>query len=252
MIPSLVLTFHSTNLQLRLDRFTFHNDKRCFIELASEEQAKKAIEILHDTEFMHNNIVVLPLKEDFVWGSGKDKVNGHLSRFFHENETSPSEALKPLLEGRRMLFSVQPPGWVETHSSIGHNKYATKVIEDHLGKYGIEAIGGLQPFYGDMKPHPRMLCFLDFTTKSGADQAVQAVHDTDIEGRKVWLRPSVLAPWRAHQIGKVDQALLAQLQEKGLASTEPYEDNFVKSDQKKGEKNYKTTRIQRVERKKTQ
>jgi RNA recognition motif-containing protein len=237
---------------MKIDRFTFHNDSRCYIELASEEEARKAIELLHDTEFMHRTIRVTPVKEDFVWGTEGKREDGRRSRFLIANARGPSEALKPLFEGRRMMFSVQPPGWTAEDSSISLNKFGASVIEEHLGKYGIEAIGSLQPFFGDKGSHPRMLCLMDFTTKSGADQAVQAVHETDIKGRKVWLRPSVQAPWRAHQVGKVDAGLLAELQAKGLASTEPYEDNFVNSDQRKGTKNYKTTRIQRVERKKAE
>jgi RNA recognition motif-containing protein len=246
------LTFHSTNLQLRLDRFSFQNDKRCFIEFASEEQAQKAIDTLHGAEFMDNKLVVLPLKEDFVWGDVRDQDSGRNSRYFYDQDANASEALKPLLEGRRMLFSVQPPGWLDASSSVGHNKFAKQVIEENFGKYGVEAIGGLQPFHGDMKPQPRMLCFIDFTTKRGADQAVEAVHDTDIHGRRVWLQQSILAPWRAHQIGKVDQELLAQLQEQGLAPKTLYEDNFVNSDRKRGKENFNTTRTQRIEKKRAQ
>lgn len=93
----------------------------------------------------------------------------------------------------------------------------------------------MAPFYGDLKKKPQFLCFIDFETKGGADQAAEAFDNKEIEGRKVRLQPCKLAPRRAHQIGKVDKALLIQLQEKGLASTEPYEDKFVKSVRAKGE-----------------
>jgi RNA recognition motif-containing protein len=240
-------------LQLRLDRFTFQNDHRCFIEFASEEQAQKAIETLNGVEFMDNKLVVKPMREDFVWKRPvPEDGGGYDGRHFYDQGANASEALKPLLEGRRMLFSVQPPGWEEQDSSVRHNKFAKQVIDERFGKYGIEAISSLAPFFGDMKPHPRMLCFLDFTTKEGAQQAAEAIHETEIHGRKVWLKPSILAPWRAHQIGKVVPALLAELQEKGIASKSPYEDNFVKSDRKKGRKNFNTTRTQRVEKKKAE
>jgi RNA recognition motif-containing protein len=249
-IPGVFLSLivYSTNSQLRLDRFTFFNDKRFFVEFASEEQAQMALETLDGVEFMDKKLSVKPLKKDFVWGRVTHPDSGRSSRFFYEHDAA--EGLKPLLEGRRMIFSVQPPGWLEDDSSVRHNKFALEVIEEYLGKYGVEAIGGMSPFFGDMKPHPRMLCLLDFTTTRGAEQAVEAIHETEIHGRKVWLQSSVASSWRAHQIGKVAPALLAELQEKGNASTTPYEDNFVKSDQKKGRENYHTTRTQRVEKKK--
>jgi RNA recognition motif-containing protein len=230
-------------LQLRLSRFSFQNDARCFVELASEQQAQKAVEVLNNTEFMFSTIIAAPLKADFVWGPLPTESD---SQFFYENLTSPAEAIKPLLEGRRRLISVQTPGWLSEHSSVGHNAHAKKILEEHFGPYGIETISSLQPFHGDKQLRPRMLCFMDFTTKEGAEQAQQAIHDTFIETRKVWVQPSVMAPWRAHQVGRVDPELLAKLQEAGLASLEPYEDNFVNSDQKMGKKNYKTTRAQRV------
>ncbi|KAF2833446.1 hypothetical protein CC86DRAFT_461812 [Ophiobolus disseminans] len=236
-----------THMQLRLDRFTFHNSSMCCIELASEEQAQRATGELDNIELLRRKIRVKPLREDFVWGSTAEQAH---SRYFDEHEISPSEALRPLLEGRRMLFSVQPPGWGEPNSSVDHNKIAKQVLVDHLEKFGIETTGALQPFYGDLKQTPRMLCFLDFKTKGGADQAVQAIHETDIQGRKVWLQQAVLAPWRAWQIGRVDQAVLAELQEKGLASKEPYEDKFMNSDRKEGGKNFKATRIQRIQNRK--
>jgi hypothetical protein len=231
---------------MRLNRFSFQNDARCFVELASEEQAQKAVDILHETEFQFQTIVAMPIKADFVWGP----MPQVWERFFDVNLTSPAEAIRPLLEGRRKIISVQTPGWLSKVSSVGHNEHAHKVLHEHFGSYGIETISALQPFFGDKKLYPRMLCLMDFKTTEGAEQAQQAIHDTDIEGRKVWVQPSVAAPWRAHQIGRVDPELLAKLQEAGLASSEPYEDNFVNSDQKKGKKNYKTTRAQRVANKK--
>jgi hypothetical protein len=226
----------SKKLLLRLDRFSFQNDKRCFIEFENKQDAQKAVQVLNDTGFMNQKIVVQPLKADFVWDSGVQKHgDSHrlsLSRYFYDGETSPFDALQPLLEGRRILLQLQTPGWGERHSTIGHNKIALGKIEDHLGKYGIEAVSGMQPFYGDMKPHPRMLCLIDFKTTAGADQAIQEVNETEIDGRTVWLKKSETAPWRAHQIGKVDRSLLAELQEKGLAPLEIHEDRFVNSDKK--------------------
>jgi RNA recognition motif-containing protein len=236
-------------MQLRLDRFTFHNDGRCFIEFSSEEQAQQAVRDLNKAQFMDHELSAVPLMDDFVWGPDPQK---HKPRYFYEHKKSASEPLKPLLERRRMIFSVQTPGWGKKNKSTGHNNIASQIIDESFGKYGLEAVGGLQPFYGDKQPTPRFLCFLDFATKSGADQAAQAIHDTEIQGRRVWLKPSVLAPWRAHHIGKTEPALLAQLQEKGLAPKEVYEDSFVDSDRRKGKENYKTTRIERTNKRKAQ
>jgi RNA recognition motif-containing protein len=212
---------------MRLDRFTFQNEQRCFIEFASEEQAQKAVETLHNTEFMYRNILVSPLKENFVWKSTMQRRDGRIPRLFNIKEISASEAAKPLLEGRRKMFSIQPPGWGYAKSSVGHTMISNEYLEEHLGKFGIECFGPMRPYRGSRKSDPSVLCFIDFTTKSGADQAVQAINNTEILGRKVWLTGIFLEPWRAHQIGKLDQALLGELQAKGVASTEPYEDNFV-------------------------
>lgn len=229
-----------------MDRFTFHNNGLCFVELSSEEEAQKALKVLHETKSEKSEWKAAPVKKDFVWGSypGTNKTGEGVSRFFVDEGTNASEALRPLIEGRRKLFAVQPPGWGPEQSSAGHNKKARQVVQDHFGKYGIETISKMEPFFGDKLSHPRMLCFIDFTTKDGADQAAEN-HDPEIEGRKVWLSPVVMAPWRAHQVGKVDAALLAELQEKGLASKETYEDKFGKSDRKYGAENYNTTRTQR-------
>jgi RNA recognition motif-containing protein len=225
-------------MQIRLDRFTFFNNQYCFIELASEEQALNAVKDLEGSEFMHSKWRVAPLKEDFVWGeTAKDSPRSF--------EVSLSEVLKPLFEGRRKMFCVQTPGWGKKNSSEGHNQVAKETIEKYFGKYGIEAISGLQPFHGDITEEPRMLCFLDFKSKDGADRAVQAFHDKEIDGRRVTLVNSILSPWRAHQVGKLDTALLAELQKQGLAAEKTYEDNFVNSDKVKGAKYHKKTRMQR-------
>jgi len=239
-------------MQFRLDRFTFQNDGRCFVEFASEEQAQKAVRELNRAEFMHHELVAAPLKEDFVWGLAPQHDRGYGLRFFDEHETSASEAMKPVLEGRRMLLSVQTPGWGKPNTSVGQNPTAAQVIEETFGKHGIETVSGLQPFHGDKQEIPRMLCFLDFKTKSGADQAMEDVHDTNIRGRKTWLRPAVLAPWRAYQVGKTDGTLLSRLQEEGLASKEPYEDSFVNSDRRKDKENYGTNRNQRLQKRRVE
>jgi hypothetical protein len=239
---------------MRLDRFSLQNGATAWIELASEEEAEKAFKSLNAIEFMDSNLVVQPLKEDFVFGAAKDlKDNGRKPVYLFDGPGAARDALKPLLEGRRLLLSVQTPGWGEHGNSRSHNVIALKNIEENLGEYGIECIGGLAPFFGDKKPLPRMLCHLDFTTKRGAEQALAAVHKTEIDGRLVWLQQSTLSPWKAHRIGKIDQALLAELQEKGHVknnyggSDKLWEDKFVKSDQKRGRENSNTTKWERTQ-----
>ncbi|CAO2658501.1 Nn.00g062240.m01.CDS01 [Neocucurbitaria sp. VM-36] len=180
--------------------------------------------------FLNHTITARPLSKAFVWNRQVDPTTLPYSgsRYFYEEGSGPSDALRPLFEGRRMMLSVQTPGWGAQDVNLStRNKTAMAIIDQYLSKYDIESVGGLHPFYGDKKGNPRLLCFIDFKTKAGADQAVAEVHDTEIEGRRTWIQPSAPAPWRAHQIGKVDKALLAELQEKGLASRETYNDKFI-------------------------
>lgn len=238
----------STNIQLNLDRFNFHNNGMCSVELSSREEAQKAVKALRGIVFKDSNLKAEPAKEDFVWGS-RDKYNSKAgetgSRYFVDEGANASEALRPVFEGRRKMFSVQPPGWLSENSSVGHNAKARQVIQDHFSKYGIESVSKMEPFFGDKLSHVRMLCFIDFATKDGADRVVEEFENAEIDGRKVAFRSVVMAPWRAHQVGKVNAALLAELQEKGLASKETYDDKFDDSDRKKGAKNFNTTRMQR-------
>lgn len=193
------------------------------MELGSEDQASEAVKHLNGSEFLNQTIIARPMKADFVWGPQSDVA----SRYFYEEGTGPQDAVRPLLEGRRRMLSVQTPGWGSQAMTISErNKVAVNIVEQYFGKYGIEIVGGIHPFYGDKKQNPRLLCFLDFKTKQGADQATAELHDTVIEGRKTWVQISEPAPWRAHQIGKVDKAVLAELQEKGLAPQETYDDKF--------------------------
>ncbi|KAF1849648.1 uncharacterized protein K460DRAFT_298271 [Cucurbitaria berberidis CBS 394.84] len=216
-------------IQLRLDRFTFQNDTMCFVELGSENQVSEAVQTLNGSVFLNKKVVVRPAKEDFTFGHQRNLTNmvGG-SRYFYQEGTSAYEAGRPLIEGRRMMLCVQTPGWGAKDMVVStRNKNAMSIIDQYFGKYGIETLGALHNFYGDKKENPRLLCFLDFKTKEGADQAVAELHDTEIEGRRTWLKISEPAPWRAHQIGKVDEALLTELQEKGLAPRETYNDKFL-------------------------
>lgn len=216
---------------MQLDRFTFHNNTSCFVELENEVQVSKALQSLDKLKFMRKTIFARPMREDFIWGrtprqSEEQQINGR-NRYFYAEGSGPSDALRALREGRRMMLSVQTPGWGTQDMIVStRNKHSLAIIEQYLGKYDIEAIGNLSPFYGDKKDHPRMLCFMDFRTKAGANQAVVDLQDTEIEDRRVLLRPSSPSPWRSHQIGKVDKTLLEELQAMGLASMETYDDKF--------------------------
>jgi hypothetical protein len=125
------------------------------------------------------------------------------------------------------VLSVETPGWNgQKGSKRSVNAIAREVIKKHIGPFGIEAIGGLSPFYGDLKREPQFLTHIDFESREGAQQAAKAIHDTEIEGRRTLLEACKLAPWRADRIGKVDKDVLAQLRESGIASQEPYTDKF--------------------------
>jgi hypothetical protein len=178
---------------------------------------------------------VLPLKADFIWNEeGVQRVterNPYGSRYFQEEANTAREAIRPLVEGRRYMLSVQTPGWTKDRVAVQIDN-AYRIIQQTFDKYGVETIGAISPFYGDKKAKPRLLCFLDFTTKEGAENAVRDHHDTEIEGRLTWLQRSGPVAWRAHQIGKVDQELLADLQEKGVLPEKVHEDKFVNAIQK--------------------
>jgi RNA recognition motif-containing protein len=214
----------SKKMQLRFDRFTFQNDRRCFVELASEQQAQDAIQRLQKKKLQGQTLVVKPLVENFIWGRNSEE--GRLSsRHFFDEGKNAAEAIKPLLEDRRYMLLVQTPGWQDSKKT---NEAANEVLEKHFEPFGVETRSMLRPMFGDKKPEPRLLCFIDFTTKEGAEKAVEAIHEKTIEGRRTKLLSCKLSAWRAHQIGKVDAGLLKQLQEKEIAPKETREDRFVK------------------------
>ncbi|KAG9190557.1 hypothetical protein G6011_08645 [Alternaria panax] len=217
-------------LQMRVDRFNFHNDTMCYVELGSEAEATKVIEELNGLEEQSTKLIVKPLKADFIWGNaGKRNVEPYGSRYFYDEGTAASDALRPLLERRRLILSVQTPGWSAGERISVAKRNATAIIERYFGKYGIESIGDMSTFYGDKKANPRMLCLIDFKTKEGAENAVNDHHDTQIEGRLTWLKHSEPAAWRSHQIQKVSPEGFKALQEIGVVpeGQNVYEDKFV-------------------------
>jgi RNA recognition motif-containing protein len=215
---------------MRVDRFTFQNDTMCYVELGSEAEAIKVTEEFKSYGEQFNKSVVQPLKADFVWGESFNRTTRpYGSRYFHDEGTAASAAIRPLIEHRRTMLSVQTPGWSPGERVSTSIQNALQIIERYFGKYGIERLSDLSPFYGDRKKNPRMLCFIDFKTKEGAENAMKDHHNTEIEGRLTWLKLSTPAPWRSDQIGKVAPEALKELQESGVVPKDDKisEDKFV-------------------------
>jgi RNA recognition motif-containing protein len=217
----------SKKIQIQHDRFSFTNRGSCFIELASEQQAQEAVQKLNGKKFMDSKLAVTPIKEDFIWGgSPNSPENVTNERYFLDEGNQAAEAIRPILEGRRYILKVATPGWASKDQSENQNQVARRLIAEHFGPFGLEAVGQLSVFYGDHKSHPRMLCMIDFKTQEGAERAVAALDNTEIEGRLTQLVVSRPAPWRADQMGKVDKSLLKALEEKGLLDEPVREDKF--------------------------
>lgn len=207
-------------------RFTFYNDCFCVVKLANEQQAERAVQLLNGNMSLGAPIITRPLDPGFVWGTRRT-VEGVVGRHVFYDDDGITTAINPILEGRRIQLRVKTPGWGETTVS-NRIRESREVIKRHFSKFGLESIGAIAPNYGDMKLHPRFLTFMDFTTKEGAEEAQRTMHDTEIEGRKVWLMDCDITPWKAYQIGRVDARRLADLQEKGLAPTEIDEEKCSK------------------------
>lgn len=196
-----------------MDRFTFFSSGSCFIELGNEEQKKKAIKTL-DGQLLHGAPVnVSPLNDTFSWLDGSKKD----TRWFVDEKKAAFKAIQPLLEKRRYALIVETPVWVSREGS-GRSVTATRrdIIERNIGPFGVEAIGALNPAWRHLKRDRSLLAHIDFVSKEGADQAVEALHGKEIEGRRVWLEPYSGSPRNAKQIGNVDQSILTQLQEGGF------------------------------------
>lgn len=99
-----------------------------------------------------------------------------------------------------------------------------EIIQRHIGPYGIEIVGPLDPVWKipKIKRIPVQdrisLAHIDSSSKKGAEQAAEALDGTEIEGKRVYLLPSTVSSTTAKQIGNVDQGALAQLKESGLIS----------------------------------
>jgi hypothetical protein len=214
-----LLTIVSVDLSLRLDRFTFNHDRKAAIELESAEQAQKAIELLHNHEpnIKGAKIYVVPLKSEYEWeipthasSRGTAKVDS--------SDAGLEAAIQPIIDGRRLMFSVLPPGWADLKARVNVRNEANRdVIKRTLEPYGIEVVGRASTNWGDKSQTPRFLAFVDMKTKQGADEAIRKVNDTVVQGLPVALQLSQMPAWKAYRLGQVDKERLAMLQEKGLA-----------------------------------
>jgi RNA recognition motif-containing protein len=208
---------------MRVDRFTFRNDTKCFVELGSEAEATRIIGELNKTELQGKKLIVKPIADHFVWGFSRDFTHKKRPRpfggryFYDEGTESVFEAARPLLEGRRLMLQVKTPGWLPK-SPISQQKLNTdRILEQYFAKHGaIEHVSELSTFYGDLQPKPRIACFIDFATREGADNAIEKIHNTEIEDRLTWLTRSLPGKWRAEQIGKLAPEVLKRLQESGV------------------------------------
>lgn len=221
----------SKRTKISFDRFNFHNIGRAVVELANAKQAQEAIQSLNKQLFKDAPLEVSHVSPGIMShfpedGTAEKNKAGHVPRFFFDDGNNAVEAVKPLLEGRRFMVQAQTPGWRPKGNETA-NKTSQRILSQHFGPFGIESISRISAFLGDKKPQPRLLCQIDFTTKEGADKAFEAINDTYIEDRRILLLPPKLAPWRAHQIGKLNPDLLKQLQEKDLAPLKTFEDKFT-------------------------
>lgn len=206
------------------------------MELGSAEEAQKAVQELNRSKIHQHQIVVAPLKPDFRWGS-VETPGRYGSRYFINEGNAAEEALRPLMEGRRVILSVETPGWTPELGIRDSRNKGMEIIAENFDQYGIERVSDLSVFYGDKKAHPRMLCSIDFKTKEGAEQAAADKHNAVINGRVVWVKSSEPSPWRVQQFWKTAPKIVEEMQEKGLLSKDMYEDKFTNPLPKKNKKN---------------
>jgi RNA recognition motif-containing protein len=204
-----------------LDRFTLYNDTFYFAELANEEQAKDAVQKLdQSTTLIEDHPIYLrTLDPKFIWKSSHNKY----SRWIYHEGSAISKAVLPLKEGRRVQVRVRTPGWKPAFDAKPSNlakmrmNYGQDLVAKSFDRFGIEAIGSPAHNDGRMLPEPKFFCQIDFKTKEGAEEAVRAMHNTEIEGKLIWVTKSELNEVRSRQIGRVDMGVLKELQGLGLA-----------------------------------
>lgn len=208
----------SADIYMAIDRFRYEGDTFASVELASEQQAQRAVEELNGNASMGNQVYLRMLSPEFEWDnflSGDRYEHTYLVR---EDKSGIRQAVMPLLEGRRVRISVKYPAWGAKGDTPAQRRNTDlEVLKHSFDRFGIESISRLVHQYGDISFDPKFFCHIDFTTKKGADEAIQALHDTEVEGVLVWVRSSGIDATKAFQIGRLEKGLLTELQEKGLA-----------------------------------
>ncbi|KAF2642296.1 hypothetical protein P280DRAFT_262648 [Massarina eburnea CBS 473.64] len=207
------------SLTMKMNRFTFNGNTHAYIELPNPEEAQKAVEKLKDATIpgepspMRVSIVY----PDFSW-TRFDSNESHSDRWVMTDADGIAEAIAPLLEGRRVNFNVKAPGWASLDQKIRLRSAENRdVVIRNLSKYGLESVGKTMVNWGDLTSIPRFLCFVDFSTKAGAEKAIRELDNTEIEGLPVSLVLTVVPLIKAHRIGQMDRATLNDLQKAGLA-----------------------------------
>jgi hypothetical protein len=219
---------------MNMDRFRFEGDTYASVELTDEQQVQKAIQELSGNESIGNKVYLRALNPEFDWDNFHTAVRKY-SYFVRADESGTKQATQPLIEGRRVRISTKSPAWGSKGDSPAQRREAgMKVLERTFDRFGIESISKITPQFGERTFHPKFFCHIDFTTKQGADEAIGAMNDVEVEGVLVWAKPSEVDAVKAFHIGRMNKGLLAELQEKGLAplDSEIHEDWVSKSAKK--------------------
>lgn len=219
---------------MNIDRFRFQGDTFASVELANEEQVQKAMDQLNGNKSLGHEVFLRPLNPEFDWNispAGKHKY----PFFVREDKSGIRQAVMPIIEGRRVRISVKYPAWGNKGDSPAKRRDTDlKVLERTFDTFGIQSISRLAPQFGDKTFNPKFFCHIDFNTKQGAVEAIQTMHNKEVEGVLIWARLSEVDEAKAYQIGRLDKSLLAELQEKGLApaDSEIHEDWVSKTAKK--------------------
>lgn len=218
----------SVDVFMEIDRFRFEAKPYASVELADEQQAQKAIKILNGNETLGNTIYLRAMNPHDPW----DQYRPARAYPYHvrEDEAGIKSAVSPFIEGRRVRFAAKLPAWgAENNLPVARRHAALEVLGRTYRQFGIESISKLAPQYGQSTFHPKFLCHIDFATKDGAEEAIRATHNTEIEGVLVYLKHSEIDPAKAYQIGRINKTVLKELQEKGLAPQDSEIDEEVVS-----------------------
>jgi RNA recognition motif-containing protein len=210
-------TIYSVKIDMMIDRFRYENNTHASVQLANEQQAQKAVQALHGSKGLGGEIVVRAMDPEHTWDYARNSPKPY-SFLVPEDHAGLRSAVDPIIEGRRVRVSVKNPAWGKKEDSPAqrHNT-DIKAIERMYSPFGIEAISRTSPQYGQKSFEPKYFCHIDFATKKGADEAIQATNDTEFEGVPIKARLTQVDPAKAYQIGRIERALLVELQEKNLA-----------------------------------